>query len=217
MKKTAWVAGASGLIGGHLMTLLSQSANYEKVVALVREPVDTDWAKADTVEQWSIDYDKLALPDPETRVNHVFCALGSTTKKTPNKHDYYKIDVDYPLKIAELGREQGAQFFGLVSAHGANARSLSSYLKMKGKLERLLQKLDYPRLAFARPSLLIGEREEHRPLEKFSESFMRAMPGNYKAIAARDVAAALITEANDIQPVVRILTSSDMQGASKNA
>ena len=45
MSKTAWVAGASGLIGGHLVTQLSQSKHYDRVVALVRTPSNAPWAK----------------------------------------------------------------------------------------------------------------------------------------------------------------------------
>ena len=213
MKKTAWVSGATGLIGSHLMTLLSEHSNYAKVIALVRSPSDAAWSNHPKVEQWKVDYRYLSTQLGRS-VDDVFCALGSTIKKTPDKAAYYEIDVTFPLNVAKLGLEKGAQFYGLVSAHGANAKAFSYYMKMKGELEQELEHLNYKHQAFARPSLLLGDRKEFRPAEKLGELFMGILPGNYKAIQAKDVAAALILEANSNNSGIQILQSSSMQGAS---
>src|SRR3990167_3892042 len=157
MKKTAWVAGASGLIGGHLIRQLAHNPAYCKVVALVRTPCRDDWADLDKVEQWLVDYESLsALSDAES-VDDLFCALGSTTRKTPDKATYHRIDVHYPLEFARLGLKHGARRYALVSAHGASTRSLSGYFKMKGELETSLKTLGYEHLVIARPSLLKGQ------------------------------------------------------------
>jgi len=218
MKKTAWVAGASGLIGSHLIELLNAHPAYDKVVAFVRQAVITPPYNQSKVEQRCVDYTQLQAPDNE-RVDDVFCALGSTSKKTPDKEAYYKIDVLFPLAVAELGLKHGASFYGLVSAHGAKPSRLSFYLEMKSRLEHSLKQLDYSHLAIARPSLLKGDRKEYRPAERLSEGFMSLLPGNYKAIHAKDVAAALIQAANnktdqDTQSV-SILSSAEMQNASQ--
>ena len=86
---------------------------------------------------------------------------------------------------------------------------------MKGELEENLSQMTYPHLAFARPSLLLGEREEFRPAEKVGELFMGLLPGDLRAIQAKDVAAALIIEANNRQRGVHILNSAKMQKASR--
>lgn len=214
MGKTAWVAGASGLVGGHLVSQLCQHDQYDTIYAFVRTPVDSPWSQHPKVKQWPADYDALAAPSAADQVNDVFCALGTTAKKTPDKAQYYKIDVAYPLAFADLALKHGAQFYGLVSAHGASASSLSGYLKMKGQLEQQLTVKAFPHQAFARPSLLKGERDEFRMVEQFSEGLMSLMPGNYKAIHAADVAAALIQAANTTSQDIEVLNSSSMQKAS---
>lgn len=213
MAKIAWVAGASGLVGQQLVEQLSNDAEFSKVIAFVRKKLDIPAFEHKKIEQFVVDYSQLQAPSK--KVDALFCALGSTTKKTPKQADYYKIDVTYPLEFAQLGLTHKAKFYGLVSAHGANKSSFSSYLKMKGSLETELGKLNYAHLTFARPSLLKGERSEFRLLEKMSESFMDLMPGNYKAIDVKDVAASLIEAAKFSSAKQRILSSKEMQTPSK--
>lgn len=214
MGKTAWVAGANGLIGSHLVSLLNQHPAYERVVAFVRSPSSASWAKLPKVEQWPVNYRELSAPEPK-KVDDIFCALGSTTRKTPNKEAYYEIDVTFPLNVARLGLQNGARYYGLVSAHGAKVKAFSYYMQMKGALEHQLLELNYPHIALARPSLLLGDRGEFRPAEKLGELFMGILPGNLKAIQAHDVAAALILEANRSKRGTQVLNSAMMQGAIK--
>jgi len=197
------------------MTLLSQHPDYDKVIAFVRKPVDSPWSKHPKVEQWRVNYDDLKTEQTTDKVDELYCALGSTTRKTPDKEAYYQIDVNYPLKFASLGQLHGAQYFGLVSSHGAKANSkVSFYLKMKGELEQSLEKLGYSDLTIARPSLLKGNRQEYRVVEKMSESLLSLMPGNYKAIESLDVAAALIQSAQLQSGKASYLNSKSMQKAS---
>lgn len=220
MKKTAWVAGASGLVGGHLIRQLAQDPAYDKVVALVRTPCRDNWADLDKVEQWQVDYENLSALSDAERVDDLFCALGSTTRKTPDKAAYHRIDVDYPLEFARLGLKHGARRYALVSAHGASTRSLSGYFKMKGELEMSLKTLGYPHLIIARPGLLKGQRNESRPGERMAEVFASFLPGNFKAIAAADVAAALIQACNSgelTNSCVQLLCSAEMQGCAQQA
>jgi len=213
MGKTAWVAGATGVIGNHLIELLNQNPAYTEVVAFVRKSLPERWKNLSKVTQWPINYQELKTDSTNTHVDDLFCALGSTTKKTPNKKEYYQIDVQYPLNFAALGTQHGARYYGLVSSHGANPKALSYYLKMKGELEAKLSKHPYSHIAIARPSLLLGQREEFRLLEHLSGFVMSQMPGNYKAINPIDVAAALIEAANN-KTGLEFLPSKTMQNAS---
>lgn len=215
MGKIAWVAGATGVIGSHLITLLDRNPAYSEVVALVRQPVHKRWEKLSKVRQWPVNYQELKASSQDERVDDLFCALGSTTKKTPDKKDYYQIDVQYPLNFAALGLQHGASYYGLVSSHGAKPKALSYYLKMKGELEAKLSKHPYPHITIARPSLLLGQREEFRLLEHLSGFVMGQMRGNYRAINPIDVAAALIEAANNGKSGLELLPSKTMQNASK--
>jgi len=213
----AWVAGANGLIGGHLLQQLCADPSFSNVIAFVRAHP----SKAFTHKKLSYficDWQTL-LSSPETfeaptqKVNALFCALGSTKKKTPNPAEYHTIDVDYPAAFAQLGRSYGASYYGLVSSNGANARALSSYLKMKGKVEHTIQQQNYAHFAIARPSLLLGDRQETRLLESASEVVCKRLPGNLKAIHAHDVAAGLIHAYSNQKTGTEVLNSKSMQGA----
>lgn len=216
--KTAWVAGASGLVGGHLVRQLAANDHYERVIALLRSPSTANWTRHSKVEQQLVDWNALASTVVNAPVDDVFCALGTTKKKTPDAQQYYQIDVAYPLSLAEVGLKHGCTFYGLVSAHGANRSSLSGYLRMKGQLEHQLEAKEINQLAIARPGLLKGERPEFRLGERLGEYLTNLLPGNYRAIQAHDVAAALIETANQANTGTAVLSSAAMQGAcSRNA
>lgn len=220
-KKIAWVAGATGLIGGHLLQQLCNNDNYEQVFAFVR-PGKSPKAESSKLKIFECDWDQLLASNsskhdgfeaPSTQVDELFCALGSTTKRTPEKHTYHKIDVEYPEAFAKLGKAHGARFYGLVSAHGASSKLPSFYLGMKKEVEQKVRAADFPHIAIARPSLLLGERAEFRLAESTSEWFCKLLPGNYKAIESHDVAAALIKAASKSEAGCHILQSAEMQGA----
>lgn len=217
MGKTAWVTGATGLVGGELMTQLAKDSRYDRIIALVRKPSGADWSHAAKVTQISVNFDSLEDSMPaeliEAGTDDLFCALGTTKKKTPDAKQYYQIDVNYPIQFARLGLLGRAHFFGVVSAHGANPRSFSSYFKMKGDMERGVIEQKYKALALARPGMIKGDRGEFRLLEKTGEIITDLLPGNYRTIAAQDIAASLISAANNKQQGQQILESKAMQGA----
>jgi hypothetical protein len=63
----------------------------------------------------------------------------------------------------------------MVSAAGANSRSLIYYSKVKGKAEAGLQALALNRLVIFRPALLLGDRKEPRIAEKLFIHFYNAI------------------------------------------
>ena len=214
----AWVAGASGLIGKELVKQLCCSSKYSQVIAFVRTPSSLGFDHPKLTLHtcaWDSLLQEETATAPGEHVDALFCALGSTTKKTPDKDLYRKIDVEYPEAFAKLGKKHGARFYGLVSANGASSKLPSFYLSMKKDVEQRIRACDYANIAIARPSLLLGERNEFRLAEKASEFFCKLLPGNMKAIHAKDVAAALINESLSHAVGCRILESAQMQGAAR--
>jgi uncharacterized protein YbjT (DUF2867 family) len=65
---------------------------------------------------------------------------------------------------------------------------------VKGNVEEGLKKLDYPVLTIVRPSFLMGERIESRPLESVARHLGVYLPLKWRSISVERVARALVTE-----------------------
>jgi len=148
------------------------------------------------------DFSDLALLADIFAVNDVFCCLGTTAKKTHDQKEYKKIDVDYPLEIARLAKDNQVQNYLIVSAMGANKYSKVFYNRLKGLLEDELIKIGLPGLHIFRPSLLTGARKEFRGGEKaavvLSRIFIFLFVGplrKYRPISASAVARGMYTAA----------------------
>lgn len=204
--KTALLLGASGLVGGHLLQQLLDSPHYTEVVALLRRPLDIQHPK---LRQEIIDFDH---PNPELiKGDDLFCALGTTLRKAGSKAAQYKIDCTYPAEIGRIARENGVQQYLLVSSIGANAQASGFYLKTKGELENKLKALDFRTFIAARPSFLLGNRQEFRLGEKIGIAFAKLLapliPKKYRGIKAERVAKALIALANKNLAGIHIVES----------
>ncbi|MBS8266711.1 oxidoreductase [Mesobacillus boroniphilus] len=193
--KTALIAGATGLIGKELLQFLLNSNEYDKVIAIVRRPVELDHTKLD---ERVVDFEQLEQSKEIFAVDDVFCCLGTTIKKAKTKEAMWKIDVDYPVEIARLASSQGARKFLLVSSMNADSNSPIFYSKMKGKLEEEIKQIPFETTAIFRPSLLLGNREEFRLGERAAAAIFTKVPflfagplKKFKAIEGRTVASAM--------------------------
>ena len=213
--KTAWVAGATGLIGGHLIRQLCDHPHIAQVVTFVRGKPQGKHFEHPKVHIHPCHFDQLEAP-MNAAPHLLFCALGTTKRKTPDPMQYRRIDVEYPIAFGRLGKESGASSYAVVSAHGASARSLSTYLRLKGEMENATSGLGFDSVIIARPGLLLGDRGEFRLGEKLAEGVTRFLPGNYRAIQAHDVAAAMIAASNQAQSGIQVLSSASMQGAIRS-
>lgn len=213
--KTALIAGSTGLVGKELLQNLLNGEEYEKVIAIVRRPLENDHPK---LEEKLVNFDKLEDDKEIFAVDDVFCCLGTTIKKAKTKEAMWKIDVDYPVAIAKLASSQGAKKFLLVSSMNADADSPVFYSKMKGKLEEAVKQVPFEATAIFRPSLLLGNREEFRFGEKAAAAIFTKMPflfagplKKYKAIEGKTVAGAMYSAAQANKPGVTIYPSEQIQ------
>ena len=194
----AIIAGASGLIGGELLNILLQHADYERILILVRTELPLKHKK---LTQLVIDFDKLKDHEKEINGHAIFCCLGSTRKKTPNLDVYRRIDHGYPLQLAQMAAKNGVEQYHLVSALGADAGSSNFYTKMKGETERDIKEAGLHCLHIYRPSFLTGDRKEKRPVENFLSDLMKIIDPlligglkKYRSIPAKTVAMAMYNE-----------------------
>ena len=196
--RSAWLAGATGLVGGFVLKQLIASERYARVVVLTRRTVDTGVPK---VDQRVVNFDQLADMDLPA-ADDVFCALGTTINKAGSQEAFRHVDLDLPLALARKALARNAKQFLLVSSVGGNAKSRNFYLRTKGELEKAVSELPFKAIHIFRPSMLVGPREERRAAERAGIVFMKlASPmligglRQYRAIEAQDVARSMVSAA----------------------
>jgi len=187
------LAGATGLVGGHLARQLAQ-------------PGRTLWLplrKPNSALQALPGVLCLPWPMPGTlpqRVELALCALGTTQAVAGSQEAFRAVDFDAVLEVAEVARAAGAKRFGLVSALGADPASSVFYNRVKGEAEAAVAALGFEQLVIAQPSLLLGERKSlgqaHRPGEALAQRlaplYAWATPLRWRPILAEHVATGLL-------------------------
>ena len=213
--KTALLVGASGLIGGHCLRFLLDEPAYQRVTILVRSSLPVVHEK---LIQRTIDFSEIETLGDIFTADDVYCCLGTTIKKAGSQEAFRKVDFDYPVKLAALTQHCGANQFLLVSSLGANTHSRVFYSRIKGEVEEAIRKISFTSLHIFRPSLLLGERKEHRLGEQIGaavmKTFKHAMIGSfqkYRAIQAQDVAKVLVRVAQLGIEGVNIFESHQIQ------
>jgi uncharacterized protein YbjT (DUF2867 family) len=210
---TAILAGATGLVGGECLARLLDSKRYSRVVVVTRREL-TDAARRDKLRQLIVDFDRLGEVSGRLRGEHVFCALGTTIRKAGSQARFRAVDLEDPLRLAQLALEQGARHFSVVSALGASRTSPFFYSRVKGEMEQGLRQMGWPSLAILRPSVIAGERAESRPLERVGEQLLRLAPATWRPVAAGDIAAAMVATALREPPGATVIESRDIARAA---
>ncbi len=192
--RIALLAGATGLVGSHCLGQLLRDPTYARVVAVVRRPLPLTDPKLEAV---IVDFDGLAESDLP-RTDDVFCALGTTIRRAGTREAFRRVDHDYIVEFARRAAARGAKQLALVSALGADPRSLVFYNRVKGETERDVAALGIQTVHLLRPSFLVGERSDHRSLEHLAIGVFSALAPlmlgpfrKYRPIAAETVARAM--------------------------
>lgn len=199
LKRSAIIAGASGLVGSFCLQRLLQDSRYDCIHSLVRTASGITHPR---LVEHLVDFDKLDTQPVPPGVDDVYCCLGTTIAKAGSRNAFEKVDHDYVLALARVTRLGGAQRFLLVSALGADPVSSVYYNRVKGCIEVDIQQLDFPSLHIFRPSLLTGPRKEFRfgerlaaPIASVLRPIMRGGLARYRAVHADHVAACMIKAA----------------------
>ena len=212
--RSALLLGATGLVGGHCLSLLLDDPAYERVAVLGRRPVDRAHPK---LEQFGVDFDRLDAHASVFEVDDVFCCLGTTIRKAGSQAAFRRVDHDYPLAAARLACERAADRFLLVTAMGADPNSRIFYNRVKGEVERDVSVLPFRAVTILRPSLILGERADRRPAEAAAQVVMGALGfafagplRKYRAVGGDAVARAMVRLAKDDFHGVRVVESDEI-------
>lgn len=208
MARTAIIAGASGLVGGHLLNRLLTDPTWDTVISIGRR----------TLERPEEHLTQLVVPFPSIGdlppAHDVFCCLGTTIKKAGSRNAFRALDHDAVIGLAGSAFRHGASQFLHVTAMGASPKSRIFYNKVKGDTEYFVDAMGIPTVVAFRPSILDGERAEHRPGEQFGLTVSRALApvlGKYAPTPAIEVAEAMVAEAKRQQPGHRVVDAGQIR------
>ncbi|ALW83737.1 oxidoreductase [Hymenobacter sedentarius] len=219
MRKTALLAGATGLIGSHLLPLLLESERYAKVIVVGRKPLPLQHPK---LTQVVTDLDKLQDVRLQLIADDVFCCLGTTMKQAGSKEAFYKVDFLYVVTLAALTAGNFAAQFMVVSSLGADPESRVYYSRVKGEMEEAVRQVPFRAIHIFRPSLLLGERPQPRLGERLGAVVLRVLSPllrgplqKYRPVTADAVAAAMLHAAEDDGGGVRVHLSDEIAAEAR--
>jgi uncharacterized protein YbjT (DUF2867 family) len=200
----AILLGATGLTGSYLLELLLNDSRFDKVIVFTRKKLTINHLK---IEEHLVDLLDLSKEANLFQGDVVFCCIGTTKSKTPNREDYYKIDYGIPVEAARLAKQNGISKFIIVSALGANEKSRLFYNRIKGEMQRDVLSFNLPKTYILQPSLIIGDRKEKRVGENIAKVVMKAIdfitPDTYKAIHGKIIAKTmLVLTFNDFEKAI---------------
>lgn len=237
----AVVAGATGLVGRAVLAALLTAETYELQGSATMAPFSAAASgsggglhTANTVhvlfakgrrppalsharlQLHAVDFAALPTLPP---VDEVYITLGTTLAAAGSPSAFRAVDYDATLATARAARNAGATRCGIVTAMGADAKSRIFYNRIKGEVERDLQRLGFDTLVIARPSLLMGDREAlhqaARPAESLSLRLFQwlapVIPHNYRARPGADIARALVHAVQTRPAGLHVLTGTAFQ------
>lgn len=218
MGKTAIILGATGLTGSILLKKLLNDNRYDAIKLFSRSKIENQPNKViqiigNILELENFKNDFLA--------DEVFCCIGTTAKKTPDKTLYKHIDYGIPVTAAKLSKENKIPTFIVVSAIGANVNSTVFYSKTKGEMENAVLLENIKKTHILQPSIIGGTRNETRIGEKIGLFVFRLLQPlffgklkKYKITEAEDIAQAMIYLANSTS-TEKLITSDKIETLAK--
>ena len=160
------LVGATGLVGSRLIAGAVGRPDARLVAVARREVTLPKGARMEVLVAdtpgWG---DAIAASNAKVMV----CALGTTWRSAGKDEAAFRaVDHDLVLACARAAKAAGIPHLIVVSSAGANRHGRSRYLRVKAETEDALIKVGLKRLDILRPGLLVGRRQERRPLERLA-------------------------------------------------
>ena len=204
------LAGATGLVGGHL---LRQALGDERITAVVAS-VRRDLPAHPKLVAPIVDFEALPEEAEWWAADAAISALGSTIAKAGSRDAFRRIDHGCQLAFARLARRHGTPTFVLNSAASANTSSWIFYSRVKGEVERDIGGLGFASLTIVRPGLIGGERTEHRAGEWAATAVLTALgpilPRSLRINPAERIAAAMLEAAIAALPGRHVIPAAEL-------
>ena len=227
----AFVAGATGLTGRHVVRLLREQGI--ETVAHVRpdssrldEWTTTFEAQGARVDTTAWGADPMAATMELESPTVVFALLGTTKKRArrssdPRKNTYEHVDYGLTHLLLEAARAAGSPRFVYLSSLGADS-GRGAYLDVRRRIEAELAEGPLPWTS-VRPGLIHGERDVARPGESVGKALgdgllavVGALGGSriaakYGSIHAPDLAAGIVRWALDPSGRDRVVETEELR------
>ncbi len=219
MGKSAIILGATGLTGGLLLKKLLDDDGYVSVLVFGRNSCGINHPK---LKETLVDLFALENYKDHFKADIVFCCIGTTNSKTPDKKTYQKIDKGIPVKAANISKANNINTFIVISAMGADENSRIFYNRTKGEMENEVLAANVNNTYILRPSLIKGDRDEARLGEKIGGAVMDLLSPimigdlkKYRPITAKQIVDCMLYLAQHQYEKQIILSDEIMEIAAK--
>ena len=198
--KQVTLFGASGLIGSYLLKHLLKDSEVHLINVISRKPF---YLQHDKINNIVIDFTDLnSFSSCIQKSDAVFVSIGTTMAKVNgDKTEYRKIDFDIIYNIADACKKNSIKNLLFVSSLGADSNASSFYLSLKGEIEDSVEILKLEYASVFRPSVLLGNRNEARFMERIAQFVMyhlaSLIPSKYKPIDSEIVAKSMVNISKD--------------------
>ena len=239
----AFVAGATGLTGRFVVAELRRRGIETHAHVRPDSPRLAEWrgrfeAEGAIVDTTPWEASAIAAAFATHRPTLVFGLLGTTRARAsrtakaggdPAKESYDAVDVAMTEQlIAASGALSPLPRFVYLSSAGAGEIGRGSYLDARTRVESTLARSGVP-YTIARPSFIVGDRDDARPAEKLGAPVADALLGalgalgarrtadRYRSIRGEDLARALVQAALDPRRAGAILEADTLQAMVRAA
>jgi len=214
-KSSACIIGATGLVGSLLLDALCSEDTYDNVISLSRKPITTI---SDKHSSYVVDFNNLEDYSFLFDTDDLFICIGTTLKNAGSKERFVKIDKGFAVQAAKHFNFSGGRRIFLVSATGANPKSLIFYNRIKGEIEQEILEMKFFACYIFRPGLLLGERNEKRLLENAARKVYTSInrltepiSKSYFGTKVKDLVSCILRHSRENQSETKIISNREIK------